>query len=129
MFMPVCRSAADSSEERAGHCEASTLQLQQRLAVAQAELEDSRGCVAQIVDSHAAELAARAHVAAHQQTALANERAANARLLAQVQDLKGSLASSELSRCVVHTCVPMDHLSGTLVPMDHLSGTLVPALI
>ena len=52
--------------------------------------------MAEISQGHAAELAARANVAALQQTALANERAASVKLSAEVQDLQGSLAMLEV---------------------------------
>ena len=83
------------AEEKARSCEAETSQLQSALAEAQAELADSRSRLAQIADSHTTELAMRASMAAHQETALAKERAGNAKLYAHIQELKASLLELE----------------------------------
>ncbi len=86
----VCRGALQAAEDRAGGCETQQSRLQSFLAEAQAELADSRSRLAEISDSHCAELAARAHAAAQQESALANERALRAKLSAEVLELKSS---------------------------------------
>lgn len=80
---------------KARSCEAETSQFQSALAEAQAELANSRSRLAQISDSHTTELAMRASTAAHQESALAKERAANAKLCAHIQELKASLLALE----------------------------------
>ncbi len=88
----MCRGALQTAEEKAAGCEAQQSRLQFCLAEARAELGDSRSHLAETSDSHCAELAARAHAAAQQESVLASESAANAKLSAQVLDLQGSQA-------------------------------------
>ena len=96
--MPCCvmyRDTVRKAEQKARSCEAEISQLQSALAEAKAELADSRSRLAQIADSHTTELAMRASMAAHRGTALAAERAANAKLCAHIQGLKASLLALE----------------------------------
>ncbi|CAK0764082.1 hypothetical protein CVIRNUC_003122 [Coccomyxa viridis] len=91
----VQRDIAAKAEAEVRWQERDNFRLASSLADAQAELAESRNRMAEISEGHAAELAARANVAALQQTALANERATSAKLSAEVQNLKGTLALLE----------------------------------
>ena len=90
------RDIAAKAEAEVRWQERDSFRLASSLADAHAELAESRNRMAEISEGHAAELAARANVAALQQTALANERATSAKLSAEVQDLKGTLALLEV---------------------------------
>ena len=108
----VHRDIAAKAEDRVQMQERESFRLASSLADAQAELAESRNRMAEMSEGHTAELAARANVAALQQTALASERATSAKLAAEVQDLKGTLAISEVrtreappSQCRVQRCI------------------------
>ena len=92
----LCRGAVHRAEVRASSCEAQESRLQFCLIEAQAEVANSRSRLAEISDSHSAELAARAQMAAQQDSTLSDERAAKAKLSAQVSELKASLVSMEV---------------------------------
>ena len=87
------------AEERAGGCEAQQSRLQSSLAEAQAELAESRSRLAEISDSHCAELAARTDAASRLDSTLAHERAASAKLSAQVSELQSSRSLLQVRTC------------------------------
>ncbi len=110
----MCRDALQAAEEKANGCEAQQSRLQSRVAEAQAELAESRSRLADISDSQRAEVAARAHAAAQQESALAHERAIHAKLSAEVSELKSSQSllqvCSRLIQCLFLRCTRQHQL-------------------
>ena len=124
----MCRGALQTAEEKAAGCEAQQSRLQFRLAEAQAEVSDSRSHLAVISDSHCAELAARAHAAAQQESVLASERAANAKLSAQVLELQGSQSLLQVCTCQsVGSCCVFADTPATNVHSQEIGRLQMPS--